>query len=224
MALAVSVKRMQRIDAEAIERLGIPRLLLMEHAGLAVAQAARPYLSARPRVLVVCGMGFNGGDGLAAARQLHAWGGSVRVWLAGRFARLREEPALYARILRRLRVPLTEVTDPTDVARVGRAFDPTDGDVLIDALLGIGAQGAVREPMATLIAWMNRHRVPVIAADIPSGLHGDTGIIQGIAVKATVTVAFGLPKRGCVLGDGPAHVGTLLVDPITIPPRLLRVR
>jgi NAD(P)H-hydrate epimerase len=232
---AVTVERMQRIDAAAIERLGIPRLLLMEHAGMAVARAARRFLSAVPgsaqtgrsartRVLVCCGMGFNGGDGLAAARHLHAWGASVRVLLAGRVARLREEPALYARILRRLRVPLAEVTDQRHVAQAGRAFGASDGGVLIDALLGIGARGAVREPMATLIAWMNRRRAPVIAADIPSGLDGDTGIIQGIAVKATVTVAFGLPKRGCLRRDGPAHVGTLVVDPITLPPHLLRTR
>jgi NAD(P)H-hydrate epimerase len=62
---------------------------------------------------------------------------------------------------------------------------------------------------------------PVVAVDIPSGLDGDSGRVQGAAVRAAVTVTFGLPKRGCLMAEGPAHTGELIVDPITIPRSLL---
>ena len=81
---------MRQIDAAAIETFGIPRLLLMDHAGLAVAReaAARAPHPSSP-ILVCCGTGFNGGDGLAAARHLHAWGHALRIVVAGRVDRLR---------------------------------------------------------------------------------------------------------------------------------------
>jgi NAD(P)H-hydrate epimerase len=211
---------MQRIDTTAIEHVGIPRLLLMDHAGLAVARAVRKLAPAASRpVLVCCGMGFNGGDGLAAARHLWGWGYPLRPLLVGRLADLREEPAAYATILQRLGLSVTELTEAGAWPPVDRAIGGCG--LIIDALLGIGARGAVREPMASLIGRLNRSGKPIVAVDLPSGLDGDTGAVQGIAVKATVTVALGLSKRGCVLQDGPAHAGSLTVDPITIPRSVL---
>ena len=229
---------MQTIDAAAISDLGIPRVLLMDHAGLAVARAARelcrgdgsclgfgrddPERAERPEgsVLVCCGTGFNGGDGLAAARHLSGWGYSVRVLLAGELRLLREEPAVFAGILRRLGVPMAEVTTPQAIEQ--RAPWWAEARLIIDALLGIGLSGPTREPTTSLIQRINASGKPVVAADIPSGLDGDTGLPHGEAVNASVTVAFGLPKQGCRLARGPAHVGRLLVDPITIPDRLLQ--
>ena len=211
---------MQQIDASAIDTLGIPRLLLMEHAGLAVAKAARAIAPKLPATLVVCcGTGFNGGDGLAAARHLHEWGYTLRILVAGRLDRLREEPATYAAILNKLGLRITECASVDSLSQVERWW--TECRLIVDALLGIGARGPVREPMASLIARMNRSGKPIVAADLPSGLDGDTGLAQGIAVKATTTVAFGLPKQGCLLEHGPAHAGSLIVDPITIPRVLL---
>lgn len=226
-AVTVSVARMQQIDAEAIEGIGIPRLLLMEHAGLAVARATHA-LSPDPShpIGVCCGTGWNGGDGLAAARHLHAWGYPLRVLVIGRVERLRDEPAIFAGILKRLGVTILEGEGaewsggrlPAHVECALR-----ECGVLIDALLGIGIHGPVREPFASLITGMSRLGKPIVAVDIPSGLDGDTGCVQGVAVRATITVAFGLAKRGCTIQDGPAHTGSLMVDPITIPPHLLEM-
>lgn len=217
---------MQAIDAEAITAFGIPRLLLMEHAGLAVANAAvslvRDRLGSSARaaeVLVCCGTGYNGGDGLCAARHLTRWGYAPRVVLTGRLEHLREEPLTYATIVQRLRIPLTELAGSADLELIERWA--ASAVVIIDALLGIGVRGAVREPVASLIDCLNASGKPIVAADIPSGLDGDTGQPLGCAVKATVTVAFGLPKRGCFEAEGPAHVGTLIVDTITMPRTLL---
>ena len=218
---AISVTRMQAIDRAAIERFCIPRLLLMEHAGLALARAVRSLLPRPSRpVLVCCGTGFNGGDGLAAARHLHTWGYPLRVLLAGSLASLRDEPAVYAAILRRLRLAVTECASVGVLRRVDDWWRHCA--LIVDALLGIGVRGAVREPTASVIDRMNRAGRPIVSADIPSGLNADTGRVQGIAVKATVTVTFGLVKRGCLVAEGPAHTGSLLVDPITLPPHLLK--
>ena len=166
-----------------------------------------------------CGTGYNGGDGLCAARHLHNLGYALHVVLAGRIDQLRDEPMMYATMVQRLGIPLTELTGPTDLALVESWA--ASSALIIDALLGIGVRGAVREPIASIIDCLNASGKPIVAADIPSGLDGDTGLPQGRAVKATVTVTFGLPKRGCVEAQGPAHVGTLMVDSITIPQTLL---
>lgn len=217
---AVSVARMQAIDAAAIDTLGIPRVLLMEHAGLAVARTAQrmlPSASAAP-ITICAGLGYNGGDGLAAARHLRQGGYTLRLVLAGSRARLREEPAVFATMLERGGVALTEY-EPSRRPDIERWM--AGSGLLIDALLGIGARGEVREPIASLIASLNRAGRPILAVDIPSGLDADTGAVQGLAVNATTTVTFGLPKQGCFLRDGPGHTGTLLVDPIGFPPTLL---
>ena len=211
---------MQAIDSHAIDTLGIPRLLLMDHAGLAVARAvqtAAPVVSTP--ILICCGTGYNGGDGLAAARHLAAWGYPVRAILTGRLNHLREEPAAFARIVQALGLEIRECASAGDAAGCEPWF--AQAGAIVDALLGIGTQGAVREPAASLIVRINASRAPVISADVPSGLDGDTGHAQGAAVRATATVTFGLPKRGLFAADGPAHAGSLIIDPITIPQRLL---
>ena len=211
---------MLEIDAAAIERFGIPRLLLMEHAGLAVARAAAARLpTPSSSLLICCGTGYNGGDGLCAARHLADWGYRLRVLVAGRLSALREEPAIYATIIQRLSVPVMELAEAHLSSDVASWMD--EAELIIDALLGIGLRGAVREPSASLIGLMNRAGKPIVAVDIPSGLDGDRGTIQGVAVKATVTVTFGLPKHGCLVNEGPAQTGSLVVDPITIPHVLL---
>ena len=211
---------MQQIDTAAIQRCGIPRLLLMEHAGLAVARAVQRLLpDTQTSVVVCCGTGYNGGDGLCAARHLHEWGYSLSILITGQIAHLREEPAIYATILQRLGLPILEFSDARALGQVDQWLAACG--VVIDALLGSGVRGPVREPTASLIARMNQVGKPIVSVDIPSGLDGDTGCVQGVAVNATVTVTFGLAKRGCLMQDGPAHTGTLIVDPITIPRRLL---
>ncbi len=200
--------------------IGIPRLLLMEHAGLAVARAVRTILpTPTGECLVCCGSGYNGGDGLCAATHLVQWGYQPRVLVAGALPHLNEEPAIYARILQALHVPVIEVHSQDASPILDEAFRRSA--LMVDALLGIGLRGPVRPLYAQLIKRMSRAHVPIISVDVPSGLDADTGLPQPIAVRATVTVTFGLPKQGFFVGQGPAHVGRLIVDEIGIPREVL---
>ncbi|MBI3009844.1 MAG: NAD(P)H-hydrate epimerase [Candidatus Omnitrophica bacterium] len=217
---SISVSQMRAIDAAAIERFGIPRLLLMEHAGLALARFAQEHIQEdrSSLILVCCGSGYNGGDGLAAARHLHEWGYSVKTVLIGPVSHLREEPFIYANILQQLGIAPLELGGKEN-SDAWRCFEEwvQQSPLIIDALLGIGGKGMVREPLSSIIATINRSGHSVLAADVPSGLDADTGLVRGIAVRATATVSFGFAKRGCFIGQGPAHTGKLRVDSITIP-------
>lgn len=222
----VSAEHMQQIDREAIHTVGIPRLLLMEHAGLALALATQQLLqhrkikpSKRLPILVCCGMGYNGGDGLSAARHLLQWGFEVRIMLLGDFNALRNEPAIFAKILKRLKVRIisvkTQTLSKSNKSCLERAC------LYIDALLGIGARGSVRKPIFDVIKCINQFMKPVISADIPSGLDANTGRPRGISIKADCTISFGQPKKGCYTKESQSYVGALSVDPITIPRYLL---
>ncbi len=223
----VSVAQMQHIDAQAIERFEIPRLLLMEHAGLAIARQVKA-LSPQPAqpILICSGMGLNGGDGLSAARHLHEWGYPLLVVLSGAANHLIGESAVYGAILQRLGISLRERAGQgaPNVGALESSIDVwmSQCALIVDALLGIGTRSVVREPIAGMIGKINTSGKPVVSADIPSGLDADTGLVQGVAVQATVTVTFGLCKQGCVMREGPRHVGLLVVDPITIPKTLLQ--
>ena len=206
---------MRRLDTRAIDRIGIPRLLLMDHAGLAIARAVRTLAPSSGLVLACCGTGYNGGDGLAALRHLSGWGYAVRALIAGGPEQLREEPATFARLLARLGVPVDAWTPGAGQRRASSWF--TRASVIIDALLGVGARGAAREPVAAIIRRINAAGRPVVCADVPSGVDADTGAASGDAVQGTMTVTFGVCKRGLATRAGRRLAGRLVVDPITLP-------
>ena len=211
LARSVSTARMRTLDARAITDLGIPRLLLMDHAGLALAAHAARY--ARGPILICAGAGYNGGDGLSAARHLEAVGLRPRILLAARRRALRDEPAVFAAIAERLRLPIAELAAAPGRARRWLA----EAALIIDALLGIGLQGVVRDPLAGLIQAINATRAPVLSADVPSGLDADTGEPLGTAVRARWTITFGRMKRGLRCAGASRYAGRVLVAPISFP-------
>ncbi len=217
---AISVAAMQAIETIAIHTLGIPRLLLMDHAGLAIAQAVRQLVpSPAASIALVCGSGYNGGDGLCAAWQLARWGYHPHVVLASPLERLPEEPAVFARVVQALNIPLDVVQTSDDVERCRAVL--ARSEAIVDALLGIGVRGTIAPVYASLIQLMNESGKPIIAADVPSGLDADTGMPHGAVVRATVTVTFGLLKQGLLAAEGPSHAGRVIVDDIGLPQHLL---
>jgi len=205
----------REVDRQS-EARGVPVLDLMERAGWVVARAALSTAGGGygRRALVVAGKGNNGGDGLVAARHLVARGMGVTTLLlasAGEFS----GPA--AENLRRLQGARIMEATPERLAREARR-----ADVVVDALFGTGFRGVPEGLAAAAIGSMNAAGAPITAADIPSGVHADTGAVPGEAVWADVTVTFGGPKVGLVLYPGTEHAGVLEVADIGFPPDLVR--
>lgn len=221
----VNAAAMRALDFDATARFGIPAAELMENAGRAVAAETAAFLKekgvepAKARVVVVCGRGANGGDGLVAARHLKAAGASVLVVLApakkdGEYpelVRVNREAALKAGI---------EVREAGPASRLGEALK--DCDVVLDALLGTGSTGKPAGAIHHAVQEIARAQKPVIAVDLPTGLHPDTGHHSGAYVTADLTLTLGLPKRGLLAPHAKQYVGALKVLDVGYPPELIR--
>lgn len=220
---AVTAAQMRRLDRLAQKRFGIPELVLMEHAGAAVAREVRRILSRLEGrggvVLVLAGGGSNGGDGLVAARHLDNAAVAVKVGLLARPERVQGAAGVNLDILRRLKVPVTPIEGIAQWRRwAGRQRKVR---LLVDALLGTGVSGQIREPIRSAIAWINQLEVPVVSVDLPSGLSSDSGKPCGVAVRATVTVTCGLPKVGLLKAEGKRLSGRVRVADLSLPRVLL---
>lgn len=217
----VTAREMRNIDKDAAEKFNLPGVVLMENAGRAVADRALNLLGnpGGKKVFLVCGGGNNGGDGFVAARWLHNRGVRVKVFLAAERGNLRGHAALHFDILERMGLEFLELTNARDLekARITIGF----ADLVVDALLGTGFQGAMSELYRECIEMMNTAGCPVLAADMPSGVVADTGEVPSQAVKAVATVTFGLPKPGLYLYPGAKFTGDLLVADIGLPLELL---
>jgi hydroxyethylthiazole kinase-like uncharacterized protein yjeF len=209
-------QQMRQIDRMAQADYQLPGDLLMERAALAVREVLlRDYGSlAGLRVYLFCGKGNNGGDGLALARLLTELQAVITVVLA-------DEPAVYrglaaenlqrafrfgVRVLEWPQLELSELEGAT---------------LLVDALLGTGAHGVPREKIAAMITTLNSLDKTVYALDLPSGIMVDTGQVSQVAVRASTTVTFGLPKPGLLCYPGAAYTGRLIIASLGFPAQLL---
>jgi NAD(P)H-hydrate epimerase len=207
--------QMSQVDRLMTDELGVETRQLMELAGQAVAAWARERFlgDARgKRVVVLAGRGGNGGDGLVAARLLHAWGAYVAVWLSHALDRLGDDAAHHASSLIALGLPLHPPA--------GEAIALPPADLLIDALLGFGLSGPPSGPAARLIEAANAHPAPTLAVDLPSGLDALTGEPYAPCVRAGATLTLALPKTGLLAPAAQPFVGELAVADIGIPPEV----
>jgi NAD(P)H-hydrate epimerase len=211
----VTTRQMQAIDRRASADFGIPPILLMENAGRVVAEEV---LTFRPRrVLVVCGGGNNGGDGLVAARHLTNRG--VRCTIVYLQRPAAPDAALNFTILEKIRVPLAWWGR---LSHARWASLLRQADVIVDAIFGTGLSRSIRPPYTTAIEAINRSEKPVVSIDLPSGLHADTGRPIGACIRATRTVTLALPKRAFKYTASRAYTGTIVVADISIPRAAVR--
>lgn len=214
-APALTPGQMARIDQIMTGELGVDVLQLMELAGHAVAAWARQQFLGQDargkRVLVLAGSGGNGGDGLVAARLLHAWGARVTVCLSHPPDALHGAAAHQARALVALGLPLLPPPDTSQPVPLPEA------DVIIDGLLGFSLSGPPRGAAARLITAANEHPAPILAIDLPSGLDGLTGEPYDPCIRATGTLALALPKTGLLAPAARPFIGELALADIGIP-------
>jgi NAD(P)H-hydrate epimerase len=222
MIKVVTAKEMQELDRRAVAEYGIPSLVLMENAG---SETAREMLAAFPtllrsRVAILCGRGNNGGDGFVVARHLLNRGAAVETFLLARRGDVSGDARVNLEILEKMGAPPAEITDARGMAAVSGRIG--SADVVVDALLGTGAQGPARGILAEAIEVVNRAGRPVAAVDIPSGLVADDLEPPGPAIHAALTVTFALPKRCLLLYPAAGYAGTIRIVPIGIPSSLCR--
>lgn len=217
----VSSGQMRNIDAHAINHFGIPGIVLMENAALAVVREIKILLNAAgqelrgKKAIILAGKGNNGGDGLAIARQLSVAGAEVTVFLFGVAGELSGDAKVNYDLYYKMAGKIVQVEDEKQI----RLFKLSlmQCHVVIDAIYGTGFKGALPDLVAGFVEDLNKAEIPVISVDIASGLEADTGKVHNTAVKADLTVTFGLPKLGHFLAEGPDYTGKIVVDPISIP-------
>lgn len=211
-----TVSQMRSLDRTAMDEYGITEELLMENAGEAVYVVISRELGVRDRrFVVVCGMGNNGGDGFVVARKLHSSGAAVKVYVLGEPSKYKGAAKLNLDIVSQLPIEMNPVES---VASIQKDLYHCDG--IVDAIFGTGLSREVAGVHGEVIDRINRSSASVFSADIPSGVHGDTGQVMGIAVQADYTVSFGLPKLGNIFFPGYALCGTLYVTHISFPPSM----
>lgn len=202
-----TAEQVREMDRKAIEEQSIPGAVLMERAGAAAFQLLQSSWPDARQILVICGTGNNGGDGYVMARLARQQGLAVTLYQAGDASRLRGDALAAA-----------ERLQETDIQPVsGNCPDLSGFDLIVDALLGTGLQGEVSDYYQQLINTINNSGVPVLAVDIPSGLHADTGAVLGAAIKAQQTMTFIAMKQGSLTGDGPEYCGAVQFDALQVP-------
>lgn len=207
--------QMKELDRYTIEEIGIPSMVLMERAALAVFEEIKSYIvdtnlkPSKTKVLLICGGGNNGADGLAVARLLHEYGTSVEIIFLGDHERCSVECKKQLEILLNLGMS------------VGAQIEETEYDIIVDAMFGIGLKRPLRDEYYHCIECVNQMTGFKVAVDIPSGLDADTGKVNGIAFVANKTVTFGFLKRGLFLGEGPLYSGKVICRDIGIVHKIL---
>jgi NAD(P)H-hydrate epimerase len=220
----MSSEAMTGADLKA-QKLGVPGQRLMEHAGTAVAAATKAIAQATERwrkgpILVLCGPGNNGGDGFVAARHLARAGADVAVVLVSTSAEPSTPDARrnWNRLDREARVRRIHASTGLELKVLGKDIDRAS--VVVDALLGTGVRGALRDPIRSAVELVLRARaarVPIVAVDTPTAVDLTSGDPTEPVVQADLTVTFHRPKTGLLTRRGAALAGKVLVAPIGIP-------
>ena len=218
MQPVVTVAEMRALERATIDELGLPGLVLMDTAGRAAAAAVARAAPAGP-VVVVCGPGNNGGDGMVVARVLAEAGRDVVTLLVAARDAIKGDAATELAVLERAGgVILPGAT----AAELEAAADALAGAaVVVDAVFGLGQTRDVANHHAAVVAAIERAPGVVVAIDQPTGIETDTGRVLGVAVTADVTVTFGALKIGVVAAPGFVHAGVVEVADIGIPRRLI---
>jgi NAD(P)H-hydrate epimerase len=216
-----TIEQAQQIDEMSQTVYGLTGEVLMESAGaLAAREIDLTFLPelTRGAVAVVAGPGNNGGDALVVARHLHSSGyRDLQVYL---MAPKDAQSPLFRLQRQRVELQGIRIVDLTEIPE--RMEQIKSAELIVDGLFGIGLKRKIDEPFLKVVEAMNAAKAPKVSLDCPSGLNCNTGRVEGAAIKAAMTVTFGLAKPGFFASEGPAHVGKLRILPIGFPYEALR--
>ncbi len=216
MSITLTLDQVRRVDRIAVTEYGMTGLVLMENAGRGAAEIADHLCGPTASALIVCGTGNNGGDGFVVARHLHNRRWNVRLAVTGLTQKLTPDARANANITNRMGLATTIVDTDLTIGLLADSIQKDD--VIIDALLGTGFSGTVREPTASLIEMLNKSsKRAMIAIDIPSGLDCDAGVPGGVAISANHTITFVGRKVGFDAAGADSHLGEIHIVDIGCP-------
>lgn len=210
--LILSCDESRELDRQAIEVLGIPSIVLMENAGRGIAEFLLS-LKISGTIVICCGKGNNAGDGFVIARHLDNNGISVHVLLCSLPSELSKDAKINYNILTKSAITITHINEG-NIFMIQKIF--SSATWIVDALLGTGLKGEVREPYKTIIQVINHSSAKVISVDIPSGLDGNIGKPLSISVQADYTITFVSLKRGFINPESKKFTGEVSVINIGI--------
>lgn len=209
-----TVEQIRQIEQRAISSLGGDEYTLMQRAGIAAFKWLCQHWKSLCRLGVLCGKGNNGGDGYVLARLAHQSGLEVKVWQAGgdKPSTMTAQRAFQEALEAGVQItPLQIESFPDDLSAC---------DGMVDALLGIGLSQMVEGEFAKIIHILNGTGKPVLALDVPSGIHANTGQLMGCAVRAQATLTLIGQKRGLYTGQATEYVGQVYSDDLELPKNL----
>ena len=209
-----SIDQVRNADRYAIEQLKIPSISLMENASLSVFNFIKEYYPSARNVGVICGRGNNGGDGFATARHLINDNHQVTIIYAGKESELNGDALLNYTVLKNLlkyysTSKLKTFKSTKDIGELAKC------DLIVDALLGTGTKGELREPYKSIIQHLNEINIPIVSIDLPSGLNLDKSS-GSIIVNAELTVTLADYKTGLFYGEGYKYAGKVVKGSIGI--------
>jgi NAD(P)H-hydrate epimerase len=215
---SMSRDEVRDVDRRAIEEYGMPGIVLMENAGRGVAELMVS-LGVSGTVVICAGKGNNGGDGFVIARHLENHGLNVTALLFADSGQLQGDAAINYNIVVKAETPMIVLGDTFDVEWLEQQL--VEADWVVDALLGTGTRGEIREPYVTIINRINSTPAKVFAVDLPSGLDCDTGEPLDPCVRADYTATFVARKVGFDRPVSQEWTGTVHVIDIGVPRALL---
>lgn len=214
-ALRLTRDQSREVDRIAIEKYGLPGIVLMENAGRGAAELLLSLGVAGP-VVICCGKGNNAGDGFVIARHLAIRGHQVVLLLFAPTVEMTGDAAINLRVVEQMDLPRRNVSTAPDWEFARGQLSKADW--VVDALLGTGTRGTVREPFLSAIRAINSTGRRVLAVDLPSGLDCDSGTPLGECVRATVTATFVTRKTGFDAPGAQPFLGEIEVVSIGAPP------
>lgn len=210
MEYVLTGRQMKAVDGYTINEIGIPSLILMEHAANAVYEEIQKRYSKDTKIIAVCGSGNNGADGVAAARILKVNGYNPDILVAGDSSRFTKEMEMQISIAKNLGIKQVNKTNISEY------------NLIIDGLFGIGLSRNIEGDYYDIISAINNSKAQVVSVDIPSGINSENGSIMGIAVRADATVAFGAVKQGILLYPGAFYAGKTIINNAGFPMEALK--
>jgi NAD(P)H-hydrate epimerase len=210
---------MKMIDRIAIEKYGIPGVVLMENAGKSVVDEIIKEFGFNANFTVVCGRGNNGGDGFVIARHLYDKGFKVKVFIVGDMKGIKGDSLINLNIIINMGVDIREIISDDDLMKLKETV--IDYPIVIDALFGTGLNKDVQGIRERIINIINRYSKYTFAVDIPSGIGGNDGKVYKAAIRANKTITFALPKCGNLIYPGAEYNGKLIIKNIGIPNKII---